>query len=355
MANEQDKNGNGNDSQNRWGRLPSILGIVLGLGILAGSILLTDFSEIIEAIGKGGPKLFLLGLFYSVELASRGYAWKVIYYTQSKEIATRFFLIGMWFAQSVNRLLPTATIGGMFVRGRYLREKGGDETVIFSSLIVDKTTHGVSAVVVLFLGLILVLIEHVGEKIIIIILSISLTLSVAIYIFIQIQRSPKVEKLLNKWSGNEEGFFGTLKSRAREVEKELDNIYAHPSEFILAVLIRVAGDLALTAEVWVAARLMHTPISVLDALTLRLVGFGIRSAAFVIWGGMGVQEAIYGLLSGFIGVSPASLIAISLVTRLREFIPAVPGVALWLGLESYHQATDQSESKKKVNTIKTNE
>jgi putative membrane protein len=353
MTNEQDSNGN--ESREPWGKISSILGIVLGLGILAGSILLTDFSKIISAIGKGGPKLFLLGLFYSVELASRGYAWKVIYYTQSKEIPTRFFLIGMWFAQSVNRLLPTATIGGMFVRGRYLNKKGGDETVIFSSLIVDKTTHGVSAVVVLLLGLILVLIEHVGEKIIIIILSISLFLSVGIYIFIRLQRSPKVEKLLNKWSGNKGGFFGTLKSRAREVEKELDNIYAHPHAFIMAILIRVAGDLALTAEVWVAARLMHTPISVLDALTLRLVGFGIRSAAFVIWGGMGVQEAIYGLLSGFIGVSPASLVAISLVTRLREFIPAIPGVALWLGLEGYHQAAGQSESQENKNTSKANE
>jgi hypothetical protein len=90
---------------------------------------------------------------------------------------------------------------------------------------------------------------------------------------------------------------------------------------------------------------MHTPISIRDALTLRLVGFGIRSAAFFIWGGMGVQETIYALLSGIIGLSPASLIALSLVTRLREFVAAVPGIVLWLGRGGYRSvSSERSES-----------
>jgi putative membrane protein len=317
------------ESGTSWGRLWSILGVLLGLGILAASILMTDFSKIIQAIYKGGPKLLLLGLFYPIDLASRGYSWKFVY-PHAREIRTRFFMMGMWFAQSINRLLPTATIGGVILRGRYLEKKGGDDADVLTSLVADKTVHGVATVVVLFFGLILVLTEPAGQEIIIILLCVALSLGVADYLFIRLQLSSKVSELLEKWSDKID-FLSNLTGRARETEKELDSIYENPGGFITAVAIRVGGDIALTAEVWVAAQIMHTPISIRDALTLRLVGFGIRSAAFFIWGGMGIQETIYALLSGLIGLSPASLIALSLVTRLREYVPAVPGIALWLG------------------------
>jgi putative membrane protein len=329
------------ESQKPWGKIFSIIGVLIGLGILAGAILSTNYSKIIQTFAKGGSSLLLLALFYPVELASRGYGWKFVY-PYSKKISTRFFMMGMWFAQSINRLLPSATIGGVILRGRYLEKKGGKESAVLASLVADKTVHGVTTVIILLLGLILVLTEPAGQKIVIIILSICLFLSIGIYFFIRLQRSDKISKKLKKWS-DKFTFLKNITDNIEKADKQLDCIYENPRGIFASVGVRVLGDIALTAEVWVAAQIMQTPISVRDAFTLRLVGFGIRSAAFFIWGGMGVQESIYALLSSFIGLSPAELIAISLATRLPEFVSAIPGVALWLAKESY-QTIDDSES-----------
>jgi putative membrane protein len=330
------------ESQKPWGKIFSIVGVLIGFGILAGAILSTNFTKFTQTFINGGFPLLLLTLFYPVELLSRGYGWKFIY-PYSKKIPTRFFMMGMWYAQSINRLLPTATIGGVIVRGRYLDKKGADESAVLASLVADKTVHGITTVVILLLGLILVLTEQTGQEIIIIILCICLVLSIGIYFFIRLQLSDTISEKLEKWS-DKFTFLKNITDTVGKADEQLDCIYENPRGLIASVVVRVLGDIALTAEVWVAALIMHSPISVRDAFTLRLVGFGIRSAAFFIWGGMGVQESIYALLSSFIGLSPAELIAISLATRLPEFFSAVPGVALWLGKESY-KPVDDSESK----------
>lgn len=318
-----------------WKKVSSVIGILMGVGILVLLVSRTGFSEISEAMVKGGPTLFLLVLLYPIELASRGYGWKFVY-PDPRKIASRLFVIGIWFAQSINWLLPTATIGGVIVRGRFLKKRGGgQEASIITSLVADKTAHAVTTVVILFGGLFLLMTKPINSEIVIGILSVGVLLSVSTYLFIRLQRSSGASKVLERWSDGEEGFMSVANDKAREIEEQLDQIYRNPQRFIISVTIRLIGDIAMAAEVWFAAWLMNTPVSIMEALTLRLVAFGIRSVTFFIWGGLGVQEGTYALLSGFVGLSPASLVAISLATRVREIVTAIPGVAFWMADEGY--------------------
>ncbi|HYW34449.1 MAG TPA: lysylphosphatidylglycerol synthase domain-containing protein [Balneolaceae bacterium] len=331
MSNQQQSQNSGPS----WSRISSVIGVAAGIIILIVLIWWTGFSKFSKAIAKGGPALLLLALFYPFELCSRAYGWKFVF--PGKNLPRdSLFIRGFWFAQSINRLLPTATIGGIFVRGSFLNNRNVDNTTTISSLIADKTAHAVSTIVILILGMLLMLTQSVNEKILILIPSICLILAVGTYFFIRLQRSSGVSKVLEKWSGKDGGFLSSAREKADEIEQHLDGIYRHPRNFIISVVIRVAGDIAMASEIWFAAWLMNTPINIIDAVTLRLITFGVRSAAFVIWGGLGIQESVYALLSAFIGLSPSELIAISLATRVQEIITAIPGVGFWLAEEGYH-------------------
>ena len=260
----------------------------------------------------------------------------------------------MSIGQSVNRLLPTASIGGDVVRGRFLILKKEDETDVVTSLIADKTAHATSTLLLLILGLLMIVTRITDVKIIAGLIAASLLLTFGIVFFIRLQRNAGVSALLAKWSDSKNGLLSRAEESARIIEDKLEHIYAHPSGFIKSVLIRVISSTAMAAEIWVAAWLMGSPISVVEAVTLRIVSFGVRSLAFVVWGGLGIQEGAYALLSTFVGLPPATLVAISLATRVREIVVAIPGVIAWLtseGLQAMNKNRNKSEpAKMKVHT-----
>jgi len=270
-----------------------------------------------------------LSFLYPIELVPRTAACKRLYPSENSP-KNKFFIYGMWIGQSLNRLIPTATIGGDIVRGRLLMLKGGNETGVITSLIADKTAHAVSILLLLILGILLMISRVHDVRIITGMVVAVIMLGAGIVLFIKLQRSSGISGKLEKFSGENKGFLSTSNKTARNIENQLDQIYSNPGKFLISVIIRIAFQIALAAEIWLAAWLMGYSVSILEAVTLRVVSFGVRSLAFVVWGGLGVQEGVYALLSTFVGLPPATLIAISLATRVREIVTAVPGVILWV-------------------------
>ncbi len=302
------------------------------LGILALGIIMswTGFQEVGQAFVTGGPALLLLVFLYPVELFPRAAAWGILYPSENS-LKRGVFVYGTWIGQSLNRLIPTATIGGDIIRGRLLLQKGGDESGMISSLIADKTAHAVSILMLLILGIFLIITRVQDIRIIAGLLIAVLILGTGIVFFIRLQRSSGISSRLDKWSSDGKfEFLSTSVDAARNIENHLENLYSNPGKFLISVSIRIGFQIALAAEIWAAAWLMGFDISVFEAVTLRVVSFGVRSLAFVVWGGLGVQEGVYALLSAFVGLQPGTLIAISLATRVREIIAAAPGVIVWI-------------------------
>ncbi|MGL4313445.1 MAG: HpnL family protein, partial [Sphingomonas sp.] len=66
-----------------------------------------------------------------------------------------------------------------------------------------------------------------------------------------------------------------------------------------------------------------------NVLTIEALIFTLRTVAFAIPGGVGVQEAAYALLGPLFGLSPAAGLALSLVKRARDIAVGVPVVVAW--------------------------
>ncbi len=321
--------------------LRSVIGLSIGILLLTGLIGTVGFDPIRSALSHGGWGLFSLIVLYPLELYPRALAWRWVY---PGTCTARHgpFIEAMWIGQSLNRLIPTAGIGGDIARGRLLVLRGAPTDAVIASLVADKAAQAMSTWLLMVLGLLLIM-GRAGDPVLAITLAAAaLLLLIAIGLFLRLQHGAGVSKMLTRWSGGTGGRLARLTPSVRAIEGLLATIYARRGRLVASTTVRTAGVVAMAAELWLAAWLLHIPLSPLDAITLRVVGFAVRSLAFMVWGGIGVQEGAFLLLSSVTGVAPAGLIALSLATRFRELLVALPAMGLWLRAEHRFQPSERS-------------
>jgi uncharacterized membrane protein YbhN (UPF0104 family) len=87
------------------------------------------------------------------------------------------------------------------------------------------------------------------------------------------------------------------------------------------------------AETWIILRLLGVAVSPVGALTIEVCASLIRSAAFAVPGGLGVQDAGYVTLLGAFGVAAAPTVGAGfvLVKRCKELVWIAVGYLVLLG------------------------
>jgi uncharacterized membrane protein YbhN (UPF0104 family) len=120
-----------------------------------------------------------------------------------------------------------------------------------------------------------------------------------------------------------------LVERASDLDADLRAIYGRPGTVVASCFLRLLARLSLSGEVWLAARLLGHPISLLDAVLLKSVGIVASAVAFPVPAGVGIQEGSFVATGALIGLSPDVALATSLATRVRELVTTVPGVLTW--------------------------
>ena len=91
-----------------------------------------------------------------------------------------------------------------------------------------------------------------------------------------------------------------------------------------------------TACAWLVLRLVGAPVGFAAVVALESLIFALRSAAFVIPGALGVQEAGYILLAPLFGIDPGTAVALSLVKRGRDLAIGLPVLLVWQAGEIRH-------------------
>ena len=80
---------------------------------------------------------------------------------------------------------------------------------------------------------------------------------------------------------------------------------------------------------WIALYLIGRPISFPFVFAIEAILYGIRSAAILVPGAIGVQEASYALIGPLFGLAAPTGIALSLLKRARDVTLGVPVLLAW--------------------------
>ena len=235
--------------------------------------------------------------------------------------------------EAASDLLPFSQIGGIVVATRMLGEAGVPRPRVYASMIADMTTELASQVVFSLFGVALVvslLVDGGSAATLRVPLAIGGVIMIALIVaFAAAQRwvLPLAGQIAQRVVP------GSV-AATREVTVALNATYDRHARIVLAFLLNLIGWIGSAAGAWVVLRLMQVPVSIWTALSIESVIFLVRSAAFAVPGGIGVQEAGYALVAPLLGLPAESALALALAKRARDLAIGIPTLLVWQATET---------------------
>ena len=235
--------------------------------------------------------------------------------------------------EAASDLLPFSQIGGLVVATRMLGEAGVPRPRVYASMIADMTTEMASQLVFSLFGVALVLsllLDGGGA----VSLRVPLAIGGAIMIALMIAFAAAQRWVLPLAGRMAQRIVPGSATATREVQVVLAATYDRHARIVLAFLLNLLGWVGSAGGAWVVLRLMQVPVSIRTALSIESVIFILRSAAFVVPGGIGVQEAGYALIAPLFGLPAESALALALAKRARDLAIGIPTLLLWQATET---------------------
>src|SRR5207237_9679028 len=94
--------------------------------------------------------------------------------------------------------------------------------------------------------------------------------------------------------------------------------YARRRAVIMCCLWTIISLVAGSGEIWIALYALNLHATFVNALFLQSMVLTIRSAAFAVPGGLGVQEGGYLFIGNLLGIPGDAALALSLISLLRQ-------------------------------------
>lgn len=310
-----------------------VLLLLIGAAVLAVVFVNYDAKSVIEAFLKVRFGLLIFVAYHFLPLVLHTLGWGVLFDPGKRPNPGRF----VWartIGEAMNNLVPAGQVGGDVVRAHLVAGPPAGTTRAIASVVVDVTRGLLAQVAVGIVGLLL-LVERVeidGHAYVL--LSAALLLSLLVGALAISQRFGLFGAATRIAAGLASRFdLDRHRTWASELDREIAELYRGWSRRVLCYAFRLGGRLSNTGEAWLGLWLLGQQAGPLDALILYSVSSLVRSAAFMIPGGLGVQEGSMALVGGMLGIPPESALALGLMIRARELLFGLPALISWFVYE----------------------
>lgn len=283
-------------------------------------------------IGQAGFALLWLVPFHGLPLLLDAHAWRLLL---DKRVSLPFL---WWIAtvrEAVNRLLPVVGVGGEIVGIRLARWRVPDASRVTASVIVEVLVTIAVQYAFAALGLVLLLAatqESVGAKTIGVALALSLPIPVLGFV---LMRRGGVFHAIERFAGRLLGDSHRLLQGVdgKRLDADIDALMSRAGLLFRAFFWQLAGYVAGALEIYWALAMLGHPISIGGAIAIEAMTQAVRHAAFMVPGGLGVQEATVVLLAQMFGVDREAALSLALVKRARELLFGALALGSWQVVE----------------------
>ncbi len=321
-------------------RLGMVVAAVLGLALIVYLIVHSGARDVAHAMLLVGWGLIPISLFHVVPMSFSALSWRDLL-PRSSRLGFGTVTWIRWIRESVTSLLPVAGVGGDLVGARLAYMRGVPAPQAAASTVVDVTVGVATQLLFVAIGVALLLLTRSSGPTVaavaqLVLIGLGLFV-VAIAIFLRLQHrgmfavSARLAGALfrnDRISGAAGG--------ASAIDDAVVSIYRERSALCRASTLRLVGWAAGTGEIWLVARFLGRPIDGIDAFILESLGAGVRGAAFMVPGALGVLEGSYIAFCALFGLSADMALTISLSKRVREIALGVPGLLIWQWVEGFH-------------------
>lgn len=310
---------------------------LLGLLVLTAMVVHQGLGEVWGILSSAGWGLLWLVPFHALPLLLDAQGWRVLLAPSDPEgRADLPFLL--WVAtvrEAVNRLLPTASVGGEIVGIRLAKLRVPSGAAVTATVVMEVLLTLITQYLLTGLGLVLLLrVTGAGGAAWTIVAAVALSLPLPI-VFGALLRYGKIfarmEKVVEHMLGD--GHKLAVLLDGANLDAAIGRLYSQHGRLLLALFWQFAGYLLGTFETWLALKLLGHPVGLATAIAIEAATQAVRHVVFFVPGGLGVQEAGLVLFGHLVGIGNDVALSLSLAKRVREVLFGVPALLSWQWFE----------------------
>jgi len=308
-------------------KLALYIGGLLGLALLIGLVMRADLAGILRAIALAGWSIFWLVPYRALFFLLYALGWGLLL-QPDRRLSLPYLSWVAIVRDGIDRLLPVASVGGAVVGVRLLGWRGIATSVAAASVIVEVLVTLVALWALTVIGVLLLEVRQghatrPGAAALILVAGLGLPVLLGLAL-----RFGSLFAWLEAGVGHLIGlraFAGSAAALDAQVRATLRRARAVALSGAAQLLALLSGSF----EVWLALRLFGHPIDWRAATIMECLMQAARHVAFVVPGGLGVQELSLIYIGQSFGVSAELALGVSLIKRMRELVWGVPALISW--------------------------
>ena len=261
-------------------------------------------------------------------------AWWVLFPKSDRLSLWQLFWM-RWIGESVSTLVPSAAVGGDIVRARLAAINGARLPVAAGTVLVDLTLGVFTQAAFTVLGVVL-LVDVTGQRNFVrptLVGTLVGIVGVAGFYFVQRLGMFRFLALIVARLANSPEWQSLVQS-GETLDRTIRTLYARRRAVVMCCVWTIISLVAGSGEIWIALHALDLHATFVNALILQSMVLTIRSAAFAVPGGLGVQEGGYLFVGNLLGIPGDAAFALSLIARVRELALGIPGLIFWQLIEA---------------------
>lgn len=307
--------------------IASLVGL-LGLALATGVIVWSGYEQVLIALERAGWGIIWTSLYHIFPMLLCVIGWQALF-PGKRRPGLLFFLYILWIRASINNLMPVARIGGEVIAIRLMIKHSIRKTIAVASMIVEVTLSVIGQFFFVLIGVGLFLIKVSDENLTVKLLTGIIVSAPILGLFVLIQRAgifgimAKVMNMLfrDKWKK-------ALGNSAR-FDSAIVTMYRRKNRSLFCGIMQFASWAACSVEIWLALYFLGKPLPIAECIMIEALIQATSSAAFVVPGALGVQEAGFLVFGHFLGLTPEIAAALAVIRRCRDLLLYVPGLIAW--------------------------
>ncbi len=314
------------------------LAALAGALLLIGLVIHEGAGSVALALASAGWGLLWLLPAHAAALLLDVVAWQILLrrVDRARRASLAFLYWVATVREGVNRLLPTANIGGDLVGIRLARLRIEDGASVAASVIFEMLLTLVNQYLFIALGVVIFVatVKH-STPLWLVLTGLVAALLPVLALAVLLRHGElfwRIEQMAVRLLGRDHRFLAGLDGA--RLDEAIRELYRHPGTTLRALLWQLSGMLLGSLETWIALMLFNHPVSIATAVALEAMTQATRVLLFMVPLGLGVQEAGIVVFAGLTGITGATGLSVALARRLREILFGVPALLSWQWYEA---------------------
>ena len=307
------------------------LAVILGLALLTALIVYFGFASVMQALVSSRWGTVFVIFARAIALAAAGAGW---WFLLTPLRRGPYLFAGLRFVrEAINSLFPFVGMGGDIIGARLLSQFGVATNVAIASVLIDIFVQVVCLMVFVAAGIGIV-VDLVGAHRLTTVTFVILTLAVpTVSGFFLALNFGAFEPFVRWLVAFGEKHEWTAFNHVADLGGRLQQIWQNHRGLSASFVVHLATVFFGAIEVWIALSFMSHPVSLAQAIAIESLGQASRAAAFVLPGGLGVQDGALIAASAIFGIPAEVALAMALIKRVPDLILGVPALVGWQALE----------------------